>query len=56
MTAIEYMERQIFKHKLNLEHLHPNTPPDHVENIKNKISYYEEAVEALERMKNNASN
>lgn len=49
MTALEYMERQIFKYKLNLERLHPNTPADHVENIKNKISFYEEAVLALEK-------
>lgn len=53
MTALEYMKKQILKHTLSLEHLHPNTPPEHAENIKAKIGYYEEAVKALERQGEN---
>ncbi len=53
MTTLDYMKKQILKNTLSLEHLHPNTPPEHAENIKNKIGYYKKAVEALERQSEN---
>ena len=49
MTALDYMKRQVEKHQMNLHFTHPNTPPEHIENIKKKIGYYEAAVAALER-------
>lgn len=52
MTAIEYMEKQVQKHRLN--HIHAvdmGAPQEMLDNIRLKISYYEQAVEAL-RMEN----
>ena len=48
MTALEYMKKQIVKHKINLDH-HPYAPQEQIDNIRAKIGYYEEAVKALER-------
>lgn len=52
MTALEYMEKQAQKHRLN--HIHAadvGAPQETLNNIGLKISYYEQAVEAL-RMEN----
>ena len=48
MTALEYMEKQLAKHRMNLDReIKRNAPEDMVENIKTKIGYYTEAVDAL---------
>jgi hypothetical protein len=42
------MEKQIIKHRVNLKRAtEKNAPAHEIENIKNKIIYYAEAVEAL---------
>ena len=52
MTALEYMEKQVEKHRQNYEReLERGVPEDMPYNIGLKISYYEQAVEAL-RMEN----
>jgi len=53
MTAVEYMKKQIKKHSITLEHeIKRNAPDEVLCNIALKISYYEEAVEALEGVVN----
>ena len=48
MTALEYMEKQIAKHKINLDReIRRNAPAEMIDNIRTKIGYYTEAVEAL---------
>lgn len=48
MTAIEYMEKQLAKHKVNYEREAARGVPDEMlNNIKAKIGYYEDAVQAL---------
>ena len=55
MTALEYMEKQVQKNRLNLvRELDRNAPLDVIENIKLKMCYYEAAAEAL-RKENNES-
>ena len=50
MTAIEYMEKQVLKHGFSLgREIARNAPAEMIENIRRKISYYEEAVEALRK-------
>lgn len=50
MTPLEYMERRIKKHRLDLEHESARrASPEVLENIRKKIGYYETAVEALRR-------
>ena len=52
MTALEYMEKQVQIHRLN--HIHAvdrDAPEEVLENIRLKIGYYTQAVEAL-RMEN----
>lgn len=50
MTALEYMKRQVDKHTANYEReKRRGVPGEVLENIKNKIGYYVEAVKALER-------
>lgn len=53
MDALEYMKRQLSKHRLNkaLAIQHPNTPEKQIEDIEIKIGYYIEAVKALESVK-----
>ena len=47
-TALEYMERQAQKHRINYNReLLRGAPEDVLLNIRAKISYYEAAVEAL---------
>ncbi len=48
MTTLEYMEKQLNKHKLNLKKEQERKAPQEViDNISKKIGYYGEAVEAL---------
>ena len=52
MTALEYMEKQVEKHRQNLARENVRCAPlEVIQNIEKKISYYEQAVEAL-RMEN----
>lgn len=52
MTALEYMEKQLQKHKLNLiRELDRGVPKEVTDNIRLKISYYKEAAEALRERK-----
>ena len=52
MTALEYMEKQVEKHRQNYARENARCAPLEVlQNIEKKISYYEQAVEAL-RMEN----
>ena len=56
MTALEYMEKQILKHAFSLgREIARNAPAEMIENIRRKISYYEEAIEALKERNNNES-
>ena len=51
MTALEYMERQLQKHRRNfLIESDRRVPEEQLENIRKKIGYYEAAVEALEKV------
>lgn len=51
MTALEYMERQLKKHTMNLERERKRGAPEEVlDDIALKISYYEEAVEDMRGM------
>lgn len=48
MTAIEYMEKQVQKHRQNfIREFDRKAPQEVLENIKRKVSYYESAAEAL---------
>ena len=48
MTTLEFMEKELGKHKLNFERqTDRNTPIKNVENIKIKISHYEKVCELL---------
>jgi hypothetical protein len=48
MTALEYMEKQLQKHSMNLEReIKRGAPEADLCNIALKIGYYEEAVDAL---------
>ena len=56
MTAIEYMEKQVLKHGFSLDReIARNAPAEMIENIRRKISYYEEAIVALKERNNNES-
>ena len=56
MTALEYMEKQMLKHAFSLcREIDRNAPAEMIENIRRKISYYEEAIEALKERNNNES-
>ena len=57
MTAIEYMEKQIKKHRDNYyREVKRNVPEEQLQNILNKISYYTEAVNALKKVTNYEEN
>ena len=48
MTPLEYMKRQLMKHRANLQReAARGVPEETLKNIRAKISYYEAAVEAL---------
>ena len=51
MTALEYMQRQIIKHKLNHDREFSRcVPEEQLENIRAKISFYEAAADALKKV------
>lgn len=51
MTTLEYMQRQLNKHRLNYEREAARGVPDEqLHNIEQKIRHYEEAVAAIEKM------
>ena len=52
MTALEYMEKQLNKHKKNYEHQfkHSNATEKMLNDIQLKASHYEQAVKALKLM------
>ena len=53
MTALEYMEKQLSKHSANLlRETNRNAPEEVLHNIRAKIGYYTEAVEALKKVRN----
>lgn len=48
MTTLEFMTKELNKHKLNLERqTGKNAPNEDVENLKIKISHYEKVCELL---------
>ena len=50
MTALEYMERQLEKHMLNYgRECLRGVPAEMLANIRLKIGYYQDAVEALRK-------
>jgi hypothetical protein len=50
MTSLEYMERQLNKHRMNLvRETDRGAPEEMLCNIREKISHYEDAVEALKK-------
>lgn len=50
MTALEYMERCVYKHYANLEReFERGAPTEVLNNIRLKIGYYEAAVAALRK-------
>ena len=52
MTALEYMEKQLIKHRLNFdrEACRKGMTEEQLYNICKKIGYYEAAVEALRKV------
>lgn len=53
MTALEYMENQLLKHRLNFDReFSRGAPEETLSHIRLKIGYYEAAVEALRGHKN----
>lgn len=50
MTALEYMEKQVVKNRLNYgREVTRGAPQEVLENIKQKIGFYEAAVKALRK-------
>ena len=50
MTALEYMKKQVEVNKKNYNReCERGASADALQNIKNKIRYYEEAVKAMEK-------
>lgn len=53
MTAIEYVEKQLRKCEINLEkEIKRDSPQEVIDNIKKKIGYYKECIEALQLISN----
>lgn len=51
MTTLEYMEKQVAKHRANFEREgNRGVPTEMLNNIQMKIRYYEDAVEALRKV------
>ena len=51
MTALEYMRKQLETHKANLHRaIAKKSPEEEIEGIKNKIGYYEIAVNAIAKI------
>ena len=56
MTALEYMEKQLQKHRMNYEReLNRGVPEDMLFNIALKCGYYKAAVDALRERKEDGS-
>lgn len=54
MTALEYMEKQLRKHRMNYEReLNRGVPEDMLFNIALKCGYYKAAADALRERKDN---
>lgn len=54
MTALEYMERQLYKHKMNYQRaFHNGSPQNQLDNIADKIRYYQDAVDAIRMVTDN---
>jgi hypothetical protein len=54
MTALEYMEKQVAKHRLNFNREWERGAPEEVlTNIRLKIEYYQAAVDALKEADGN---
>lgn len=52
MTALEYMERQLAKHKMNYHRgVDTGVPQTQLDNIAAKIEHYQTAVNALTLLK-----
>ncbi len=50
MTTLEFMAKQLEKHKYNLNMaINRNSPEEDVKNIKNKIKYYTEVCDLLKQ-------
>ena len=50
MTALEYMEKQLSKHRLNVHReWERGAPEDVLNNIRQKIEHYKAAADALEK-------
>lgn len=51
MGTLEYMERELSRHKLNLERqTERNAPPEDIENLKKKVEYYTEVCNLLNKL------
>lgn len=51
MTTLEYMKRQLEKHRdTYCREVKWNAPEEQLHNIERKIKHYEEAIAALEKM------
>ena len=51
MTALEYMEKQVQKHRMNYDRESARgVPEEMLHNIQAKINHYEAAVEALKKV------
>ena len=54
VTALEYMEKQLQKHRNNYDcELLRGVPEEMLQNISRKVGYYEAAVAALKEVKSN---
>jgi hypothetical protein len=54
MTTLEFMAKELYKCKTNLEQeISRNAPKENIENIKTKISHYEKVCELLKGRKTN---
>lgn len=50
MTALEYMQKQAKKHRIDYDReLNRGAPDEVLQNILKKIGYYDTAIEALKR-------
>ena len=51
MTTLQYMQKQLEKHKTNLHRaIAKKAPEEEIESVKNKIGYYETAISALAKI------
>lgn len=48
MSTLEFMEKELNRHKSNLDReTRRNAPEEHIENLKKKVGYYTEVCEVL---------